>query len=229
MSKLKINKSEIRISTFEDKLSKTTFNLFREWTKNAMIYHPKLDFTIKDERILIKDFRDDLKGAILSLLENKKYQSGNFLPQWDYGYICGFIGGSLNTHWYNEYITKKTDDYKVYASLKVLTSYFEFDKNLENNLDKLYEYFLENKSNSSSINFETVKKDINIEKRDIKAINTDETGKIKTVLENLTIKYILKMAEEKPNSDYIDSVTDYISYQSFVDLIDENKFSLKYV
>ena len=137
MSKTKISKDDIQITTFEGQLSKITFNLFREWTKNATKFHPQLDFTIKSEQVLIKDFRNDLKGAVFALFENKKYQSGVFLPKWDYGFVCGFIQGALNTHWYNEYIAKRTDDYKVFATLKVLTSYLNFDKVLEVNLDNL--------------------------------------------------------------------------------------------
>ena len=109
MSKSKVKKKDINLASFEEKLPNVAFSLFREWTKNATVEYPNLDFTIIDESVLVKDFRECLQNSFVSLFENQKYKTGNYLFQWDYGFILGFVEGNLAKHWYHEYIQKHNE------------------------------------------------------------------------------------------------------------------------
>jgi hypothetical protein len=222
MAKSKIRKSEIQITSFEDNVSKVAFDLFREWTKNAKIQYTEIDFTIKDESVLVKDLRNCIKSGIKSLLESSKYRSGIYLPQWDYGYFLGFIEGNLGKHWNQEYIVKHSEDYKTFAALKVVTNYLDFDKILEIRYDTLLEHFMTEDANIANLKVEVTKKEIEFSKK-IKTIKTSDKGKIRAILDNLMLKYIVKIADKGSNKEFMDDVQNYISYQKFKDIINENK------
>ena len=96
------------INDMESINKKIAFDLFRKWTKNAVVDYPNNDFTIIDETNLVNDLKDTLKSSLRSLVKEEKSEKRKILG-YDFGFIIGFIQGYLNKYWFNEYIinTKK--------------------------------------------------------------------------------------------------------------------------
>ena len=90
---------------------KIAFDLFRIWTKNAIVDYPDNDFTIIDETNLVNDLTNALNSSVRKLVKKEKIENRKILG-YDFGFVIGFIQGYLNKHWFNEYIIKRTDLYR---------------------------------------------------------------------------------------------------------------------
>ena len=50
------------------KIKPAAFSFFREWTKAAIKDFPDMDFTIRDESILVTDLSNSIHSALASLI-----------------------------------------------------------------------------------------------------------------------------------------------------------------
>jgi hypothetical protein len=104
---VKQNHSISDTQTIESILKNKAFKLFNKWVTNAKKNFPILNYQIKE----LKDLEDDLLAVVFnavdSLLKEEKIQKRK-KEGYDYGFICGFVQGSLNVKWYNEYIYKQS-------------------------------------------------------------------------------------------------------------------------
>ena len=71
------------------------FDLFKIWTKEAIVDYPNNDFTLIDETNLVNDLKDSLSSAVRCLVKEEKAEQRRVLG-YDYGFIVGFIQGNLN-------------------------------------------------------------------------------------------------------------------------------------
>ncbi|MCH8555733.1 MAG: hypothetical protein LAT76_11280 [Schleiferiaceae bacterium] len=136
----------------ENNLDKTAFELFRQWTKNASIDYPDLNFTIIDERILLKDLKNALRDAINTLVKSEKANQRS-IQGYDYGFVLGFIIGNINTNWAFEYITKQSNEFRSFMVNKTLYEYLKYDANSLLKIKTLYERMYENTLNIQDLDY----------------------------------------------------------------------------
>jgi len=211
---------KIDLSPIENKISTTAFELFRQWTKNAKEEFPKLDFTIKDETKLVDSCRKSIEGSIKSLYRQKKFKNNSFMLGWDIGFIYGFIQGNLDTGWQHEYITKQSNRYKNFMALKALQMYFKFDEVALLKTEDIYQALLENDSNLENLNLEVPELDLEIEKNPKPKKNKE---KVKTVIDNLIIKKIIKL-NGKREFNFLSDLDEFISGDEVRALISGNEW-----
>lgn len=133
------------------KIEPAAFSFFREWTKAATKDFPDMDFTIKDESILVKDLTNSIHSALASL--NEKEEQSHFLS-WKIGFFKGFVGSNLNLHWYHEYIHKQSHEYRVITMLQSINKYLMVKENAREEIDTVYLNSLESNSNLRNIDSE---------------------------------------------------------------------------
>jgi hypothetical protein len=99
-----------------------TFDIFRAWTQKASRYYPELDFTILDENVLVHDLEETILQGIKSLNEKpgkkKKRKEKGF--EYEYGFMIGFIRGSLDVKWIHDYIHKNSTKYRNFTACKAI-------------------------------------------------------------------------------------------------------------
>lgn len=134
----------------QDKIQKAAFQMFRDWTMNAKLKLPELDFTIIDETILVNDLINSIKSGVNSLKKEER-ESKREMQGFDIGFICGFIYSNLNEHWIHEYIRKRSDEYKMLLTLKAIQLYLVFEDVALFKIDEIYK-----KMFSEDVNFENI-------------------------------------------------------------------------
>ena len=174
-------------------IQRASFEMFRDWTKFASEKYPNLDFTIVDETELFKDACNSFNNACESLFSSK-YDEKRKDENWCVGFVEGYLKGSINRQWFHEYFQKQSDNYKNMIALKSVLEFSKVDSDLSWRLDALYKQFFK------SINLEQIelrtKVDANfLEKFDIPP--TNRTGIVFQLFENLVVKFIKDMTDEK--------------------------------
>ena len=145
--------------------------MFRDWNAKAM---PNQKIHIQNEQLLLEDLKEAIQSAIIAI---KKEELNGKPPGWDIGFIIGFVSGSLGVHWYNEYIARNSEQYKILSAMKALSSYFEIKDTALLRVEKLYEHFLKADSN-------LIIEDTKVDKR----LFSDDESKYNSLIENTTYK-----------------------------------------
>jgi hypothetical protein len=211
----KVQPNEIDMSYFEDNLPKLAFDLFRRWTKNAQEKYPDKDFTIVDERLLLKDVEQQIRESTIALFnDDDLYQTE---PTQAVGvsmvnFLRGHIEGCLGRHWFTEYIYKTTDEYKTTMALRSLSIYLDLEDVMRIQLDHIYTKVMKEKVNLSNPN-------LDIKKYDLKALDgkiveqNDAQSTVQTVIRNLLNDQIKKMFGMKADDMNL-HVSDFITAQT---------------
>jgi len=184
MSKIK----DVDLSSIENKFQKVAFDLFRFWTKEMDINESLI---IKTEQLLVSDLKDSISKAVVSLYKRKDLHEKPL--GWDIGYIIGFIKGNLGSYWYHEYVIKNGPEFKEYSGLSAVYNYLRFEKLAELNIDKIYEFLLNQDSNISNMILEV--NEIEISKKNLNVTQNARSGKILTILNNMMVKQLKVLAE----------------------------------
>ena len=109
-----------------------------------------MDFTIKDETLLVNDFEESLQKAVESLaLKEKEIKSID--DDFRFGYFVGTVQGYLDSTWIFEYIAKHSSEYRYYLACKALLEYLRFDTLTGTRVNKLYNAILESETNLQNI------------------------------------------------------------------------------
>jgi hypothetical protein len=211
----KVQPNEVNISHFEHNLSKLTFDLFRKWTKTAQEKYPDKDFTIVDERPLLKDVEQQIRESTIALFnDDDLYQTK---PTGAVGvsmvnFFRWHIEGCLGRHWFTEYIYKTTDEYKTTMALRSLSIYLDLEDVMRIQLDHIYAEVMKEKVNLSNPN-------LDIKKYDLKALDgrvvepNDAQSTVQTVIRNLLNDQIKKIFSIKAEDMALD-VSDFITAQT---------------
>jgi hypothetical protein len=200
------------------KLQKTAFQMFRDWTKNAKTKHPKLDFTIIDESVLVNDLTNSIKSAVTALKSDGKKLKRE-IPGYDIGFILGFVHANLNFHWVHEYIRKRSDDYKMLMVLKAMQVYLELDGIALIKMDEIYKILLAEDVNFDNIYFKPDKKQFKDFGPDLSA-NSHNENNIAISLDNLITERIVKIVRKKDLS-FLPDTKHYFSEEDVELLIAE--------
>lgn len=189
-------------------LKNKAYNLFKDWVNNAKKVYPNLNYDIKDPAKLERDLEDAMEDAIKALTREEKAKKRK-IPGYDYGFICGYIQGNLNTTWYNEYIRKQSNTSKMFSAIVALESYLKFDELLKIRLTTLFtEHY------KKEINLENVNTSIQIDlapKLDFLEVE-NSPNPILVTLENIKLQMIKDTFEEK-TPEFLDDVEDSFSME----------------
>lgn len=208
----------------EDRLQKMGFTAFRKWLKKLQKEHPHYNIVVKDERLLVKDFKLSLKSALKSLIFSNQFYL-NYLPGWDVGYIKGFIIGNLSAKWQGEYILKQTNEYKMMIALKVLKDYLAYNDTLSIQLESLYNGAIESDVNMLVYNKSVEKvSDEHINKL-LKKNQKTSDGSIIIAVQNILVKQIQKTMNYKVIKDIDFELDSVISNEIISELIAKNKIT----
>ena len=211
----KVQPEEIDMSHFEANLSKLTFDLFRKWTKTAQEKYPDKDFTIVDERPLLKDVEQQIRESTIALFDDDNLLYKNNTKTIDNSVIDFFrwhIEGCLGRRWFTEYIYKTTDEYKTIMALRSLSIYLDLEDVMRIRLDHIYTEVMKEKVNLSSPNLDVKKYDLKAS--DGKVVEPNEAqSTVQTVIQNLLNNQIKKMFDIKADDMNL-NVSDFITAQT---------------
>lgn len=125
---------------------KMAFDAFRKWLKETHEKYPKFNIIIKDEGLLVQDFKNAFSKALKSLMLSEKFYT-HFKDGWDVGYVLGYLTGSLSVHWHHEYVIKQTNDFKLLTALQALRDFLKFNDTAKIQAKDLYENFIKEQVN----------------------------------------------------------------------------------
>ena len=97
----------------------------------------------------VKTLETDLRMALaksLKWLWKEEKEEKRKRPDWSTGFILGCISSTLSTEWSYQYVYIETDEYKQLLLLKTLIQYLDVDRITVERLKKLYNYFLDKKT-----------------------------------------------------------------------------------
>jgi hypothetical protein len=183
------------------------FSMFRDWVGSAQFYHPELDFTIKDEQLIVEDVKNSFTSARRSLLKEEKKED-RMVPGYDYGFMSGFVRSSLDGQWFNEYIRKQSSGYKEFLAIKALKSYLEFDTITAARIVPLYTHLLNENSNLATVN-EVIPAN-NLDKIGGDMPEENSSNIIVTVLINQINRYIIETFHQR-TPEYMLSLHHYFT------------------
>lgn len=188
----------IDLSPLDASTLASAFNMFRDWNAIAM---PNQKIHIKNEQRLVEDLKEALQSAIIAI---RKKELNSKPPGWDIGFIIGFVSGSLGVHWYNEYIARNSEQYKILSAMKALSSYFEIKDIALLRVEKLYEHFLKSDSNLIIEDTQVDKQLFSDDESKYNSLieNTAYNSSVDTILNNIMLQQIdliMKKGKHMPN------------------------------
>lgn len=208
-------------SLSEGDLQGFAFQAFRTWSKNAKAEYPAYDFYLKDERVIVSDFRSALKQGLDSLFSSDRFYS-RFPKGWDIGYVLGYIEGNLMVGWRSEYIQKQSNDYKMLMALKVLRDYLPFNDTAKIHLKTLYKDFVESDVNLTEPNLLIQPESLVFQGETLSGKKFEEEEALLIALDNLANAQVLKMAKDANAKEIRLSLSSIISSSVIRQLIDTN-------
>jgi len=205
--------SRLNLSSVQDKIPDISFDLFRYWSKEIGINE---SIIVKTEQVLVKDFEASLTNAIIAL--NERSESDRKKPGWETGFIIGFVNGNLGKHWYNEYVVKRSEEYKTFVALQVIEYYLKFDTVCKIKVDNIYETLIASNTNIQNLKIGSNKLDLDMEKFTVREV--EGNGKVTTILKKQILKINAHIAKLKNNVAL--PVDDFLSREAVEKLIEDN-------
>lgn len=196
----------------ENKIERIVYELFRQWTKKAALDYPDLDFTIIDEGVLLKNFKESLHQALNSLIKTEKAEK-RLMSGYDYGFVVGFIQGNLNTLWFFEYITKRSNVFKSLLINKALWMYLQNETVAAIKIQAIYEKMYEESVNLESLDYDLPKAkitDYNIDKLQAAEFGGYEDNLVMVFLKNKISEQVLSLLKIKAKN-YLPDLENYLS------------------
>ena len=180
-----------------DKMHQTiqhaAFEMFRDWTIEALERFPNMDFTIVDETGLVDDTKDAITKALRSLFSSEHKEERKD-KGWCIGFVQGYVQGNLAAKWFHKYYQTQTDNYRYMMAVKSIIEYTKVDSDLSWRLDNIYKelfklcvYNLEHISHHVQIDTDFR------EKHDL--ANVSKKGLVMQALHSLTDMFAKKMID----------------------------------
>lgn len=208
--KTHIDIEDIILIPIQDKIDKIALTLFKKWRENASKKYGNYNFEIIDEKVIIKNFEEDFKKAILNMLTNDSFLRGTYSYKSYVEHIWGYIQGALNTIWVHEYIAKRTDDYKKFSAIKAIKDYLKLDKVKKYQLNKLYRAYLVLDSNIKETEY-TIE-EMDLREGELELEKTGKHGDIEVILENIVAEFVIKITQ----TDFGDFLDTKIMYEKLI-------------
>jgi len=177
----------------EKMIQRTSFEMFRDWSKVALKKYPNMDFTIIDETVLVNDTKKCTASALQCLFSEEYYEKRND-QDWCIGFVKGYIRGSIGAKWSHDYYQKQTDNYRYMIAVKSIIEFFKVDPDLSWRLDAIYKLFFK------SCNLENIELNTQIdldylEKFDL-STTTPHNGIVKQALNIISAFFAQRMIDE---------------------------------
>mgnify|MGYP003564998878 CR=1 FL=1 len=212
----------MNLTVIREKIDNIAYSLFKEFLNKAEKHYPDLDFTIKDEKIIVNDLEETIISALKSLYE-EKHDIKRLIPLWEVGFILGFIQGNLNSHWFNEYIRKRSEDFKSIVALNAIKRFLDYDEIKLIEIAYLYKELY--KSDINLLNSDTSIPNFEIDIKNFNYSNTndylDEIDTIKTCVEKIRIKKIFEYAKTD-SPMYLPNLDKYFTTEQIQKIIKAN-------
>lgn len=126
------------------KIKDIASEIYDSWRSHTKPKYPDYPFEASG-----KTLETDLKIAItksFELLWKEEKEEKRKRLGWSTGFILGCISSTLSTQWSYQYVYIETDEYKQLLLLKTLVQYLDLDLITVERLKKLYNYFLDKKT-----------------------------------------------------------------------------------
>ncbi len=199
------------------KVRKTALNIFNGWVHNAH-YYEGIDGEVLrkiDDEVIVKDFLETLTKAIESV--STKSHDKKDLAGWAYGYICGYIQGSLHTRWYAKYVVQQSQEYKNMLMLLSAFRAFESDQSAIDLACKFYQYYLLQDSVDMSGSIPS-----HIIDRHMKNVSLEQINKFNKDLPNFLKRESMKMmfnVFKNESDNYSPEVGEFLSQEEVEKLL----------
>lgn len=213
----------MNLKAIEHKIEKTAFQLFRVWTKRALRHYPDLNFVIKDEKILVDDLKDSIISSLEALYKSDKFDDLHRAISWDVGFVLGFMQGKLDTHWFHEYIEKRSEEYKQIMILTAIKRFFAIEELPNIRLLHLYRRLIKEDINLREFDINIPEINIDIRNYDIENSkeNIDDLNLLDSCIEKIRVEKIFKFANrDKPN--FLPEFDKYFTQKQIQKLISAN-------
>jgi len=213
---------DINTSSIENNLQSTSFNLFRKWIENAKKLYTSYDLIISDERVLANDLKETIEGSVISLFK-KENEDNRLKSGWSIGFIYGFIEGNLNFHWFHEYISKQSEDYKQIVALQAVQNYLESEELAKIQIHDIYKGLLLEDVNLRKMEVNAKKYDVDIEERkyDISEEYSENIEAVGVYLDNQINAMVINFAKREV-PDFMPEIDSYFEDKRIEELIRMN-------
>jgi hypothetical protein len=211
------------LSTIENSIEGVAFSLFRNWTKKASDLYPDLSFEIKDELILVNDLRHSINKALESLFD-PEHLLDRLIPLWEIGFIIGFVSSYLNHHWYHEYVSIRSEEYKRILALSAVTNFLEESELANIEVRRLYDELIDDSTNLKVFDNTIFKLSIDLQNLKTSTSSTvvEEKRLIITCIEKIRVQKILEFVDIETSDISLD-LQEYLTNNQIVQLIKNNE------
>ncbi len=197
-------RDKIASSTIIFKIRRTAIALFNGWTRNAKYYGEMNEETAGniDEDLIVNDFTECLNDAINGISDEDRDKKDE--PGWAFGFICGFIEGSLHVRWYARYVIQKSDEYRKSLFFHSAYRFFEANPNLLIKVWMIYSYYMEAESDS------VTNPGHSMGETDVSE-NTEFNRLFMEYMEKESLKMLFGLHQRKSPINYCPRVGDYLT------------------
>ena len=189
-------------------LSTLSFDLFRDWTINASKMHTELDFTIKDERVLVRDLQKSIVNGLIALEEKPSDELSFKGRGYKNGFLRGFVFSNLECKWSNDYIDWRSTKMKEIALLRAVVRGLEGEEAVRLKILAEYKDFFKSGRNFLNMDHAVKKEHLVADRVDLHDLQTVDLGEtsseleiLDAILHNLMDSKIVKYSKVK-HPDY---------------------------
>ncbi len=138
----------MNFAAIKPQLPDMAFGLFRQWVEKARERYPDLDFSIRDESLLVRDLKEAVGKSLVSLSARQKQTPATIAEHYrDIGFVQGFIESNLNQRWFHEYVVKRSEQYKRVVALSAVRRYLEAEETAALHIGQIYRDLWEEETN----------------------------------------------------------------------------------
>jgi hypothetical protein len=219
----------IRQSRFGFKVKKIAADIFNKWMENAQSVYglsPDAINTIGQEQV-DEVFIEHLEKAIISLTEEESPEKTT-IPGWGFGFLCGYVQGSIDVYWVNKYIIEPGREFEELLKLKSMILCLNFDDSTVNKIFLIYSHLLQDRIHVSDLVQNENSNIIPIKKFDNSSLIQRNAFKkeIIEILSNELTQKIMTLLENKKENCCPD-ITGYLDINDMIEIAGEEHFGRK--
>ncbi|MFP4364333.1 MAG: hypothetical protein ACLFR1_10755 [Spirochaetia bacterium] len=213
--------AEFDLSPIEYNIQSIAFNLFRRWIRDVERRHPRHKITIIDEGILVQDLKENVISALNAIRDAEKQ---SYLG-WAIGFFYGFLGASLGSHWFHEYIKKLSNEYRIIVMLQAVNKQLMQHKDFSQYILQQYQEDIQENCNfhieeiriQATMEAAQMQMEMPQKARLQNALDSD----LFTCLNNIITQRILRFTNEQKEECFVE-IQDFIPYDAVSRLFELN-------
>ena len=217
----------IKNSPLKFAVRKTSIQLVTKWLKCASYkydsnYIRKIDF---DETEVENDFIESLANAIESLVKEKSKEKKS-ISGWSFGYICGYMQGSLNVKWSNRYLIEPSEEFADLMKIKSIIELLRYDSDTLQKIEIIYDYFLTHKNRMATEEESLPDNVVSLVKRGMLKNKNKETlrKEFDVYLEKILMTNYMSLMQSY-NFMCCPDLTDYLDEHEVINLVGRQQFA----